>query len=338
MNFSKNISLKKLNTFGIKVNCKLFCEIHCIDELKYLLKKEEFKKNNYLILGGGSNMLFTKDFDGLIIKNEIKGIDIISENNQIKNIKVGAGENWHKFVLWSIENGLSGIENLALIPGNIGASPIQNIGAYGVEVKNVIDKVWTINLIDGKEQIFTNSECKFKYRDSIFKNKWKDKLMITHVSFNLSKRPMYNTSYGAINEELSKLKLDINSKNICHVVTNIRKRKLPNPNEIGNSGSFFKNPVIKSLKFKRLKDIYPDIIGYKISEKETKVAAGWLIDKCGWKGYRKNDVGVHKNQALVLVNYGEATGEEIFLLGKKIQKSIKEKFDINIYPEVNIIG
>ena len=272
MNFSKNISLKKLNTFGIKVNCKLFCEIHFIDELKYLLKKEEFKKNNYLILGGGSN-IFTKDFDGLIIKNEIKGIDIISENNQIKNIKVGAGENWHKFVLWSIENGLSGIENLALIPGNIGASPIQNIGFYGVEVKNVIDKVWTINLIDGKEQIFTNSECKFKYRDSIFKNKWKDKLMITHVSFNLSKADQCTIQVTInINEELSKLKLDINSKNICHVVTNIRKRKLPNPNEIGNSGSFFKNPVIKSLKFKRLKDIYPDIIGYKISEKETKVS------------------------------------------------------------------
>ncbi len=338
MNFYKNISLKKLNTFGIKVNCKLFCEVHSKLELTNLIQTQEFKRNNYLILGGGSNMLFTKDFDGLIIKNEIKGIDIIFENDQIKNIKVGAGENWHKFVLWSIENDLSGIENLALIPGNIGASPMQNIGAYGAEIKDVIDKVWTINLKDGKEHIFTNSECKFKYRDSIFKNKWKDKLMITHVSFNLSKIAILNTSYGAINEELLKLRLESSSKNICHAVTNIRKRKLPNPNEIGNSGSFFKNPVIKSSKFKRLKDFYPDIIGYKISDKEMKVAAGWLIEKCGWKGYRKNDAGVHKNQALVLVNYGEATGEEIFLLAKKIQKSVMEKFDINIYPEVNIIG
>ena len=338
MNFSKNISLKKLNTFGIRVNCKLFCEVNSTLELIHLIQTEEFKRNKYLILGGGSNMLFTKDFDGLIIKNEIKGIDIIFENDQIKNIKVGAGENWHKFVLWSIENDLSGIENLSLIPGNIGASPMQNIGAYGVEVKNVIDKVWTINLTDGKEHIFTNSECKFKYRDSIFKNKWKDKLMITHVSFNLSKRPIHNTTYGAINEELSKLRLERTSKNICNAVMNIRKRKLPNPEEIGNSGSFFKNPIIKSSKFKKIQWLYPDIVGYKMSEKDTKVAAGWLIEKCGWKGYRKNDVGVHKNQALVLVNYGEATGEEIFLLAKKIQKSVKEKFDINIYPEVNIIG
>ena len=338
MNFSKNISLKKLNTFGINVNCKLFYEVNSKSELKHLLQTEEFKKNNYLILGGGSNMLFIKDFDGLIIKNEIKGIDIISENDHIKNIKVGAGENWHKFVLWSIENDLSGIENLALIPGNIGASPMQNIGAYGVEVKDVIDKVWTINLTDGDEYIFTNSECKFKYRDSIFKNKWKDKLMITHVSFNLSKKPKQNTSYGAINEELSKLRLERSSRNICNAVTNIRKRKLPNPEEIGNSGSFFKNPIIKSSKFKKIQGLYPDIVGYKMSEKDTKVAAGWLIEKCGWKGYRKNDVGVHKNQALVLVNYGEATGKEIFLLAKKIQKSVKEKFDINIYPEVNIIG
>ena len=338
MNFSKNISLKKLNTFGIKANCKLFTEVHSKSHIKKLVQSEEFKKNNYLILGGGSNILFTKDFDGIIIKNEIKGINIISENDYNKKIKVGAGENWHKFVLWSIENGLSGIENLALIPGNIGASPMQNIGAYGVEVKDVIDKVWGINLTDGKEHIFTNSECKFKYRDSIFKNELKDKIIITHVSFNLSKIAKHNTSYGAINEELSRLGIEKSTKNICNAVINIRKRKLPNPDEIGNSGSFFKNPIIKSSKFKKLQNFYPDIVGYRMSDAETKVAAGWLIDKCGWKGYRKNDAGVHNNQALVLVNYGEASGKEIILLSKRIQKSVKEKFNINIYTEVNIIG
>ena len=317
MNFSKNISLKKLNTFGIKANCKLFTEIHSKSQIKHLIQTEEFKRNNYLILGGGSNILFTKDFNGLIIKNEIIGINILSENDHIKNVKVGAGVNWHKFVLWSIENGLSGIENLALIPGNIGASPIQNIGAYGVEVKDVIDKVWAINLKDGNEHIFTNLECKFKYRDSIFKNELKDKIMITHVSFNLSKTAIHNTSYGDINEELSRLGAERSTKNICNAVINIRKRKLPNPDEIGNSGSFFKNPVIKSSKFKKLQGLYPDIVGYKMSETDTKVAAGWLIDKCGWKGHRNNDAGVHKNQALVLVNYGEATGKEIILLATK---------------------
>ncbi len=338
MIFSNNISLKKLNTFGINVKCKLFYEINNKGNLKELIKTNQFKQNNYLILGGGSNILFTEDYDGLIIKNEIRGIDIIDEDDETKRIKVGAGENWHQFVLWTIKNELSGIENLALIPGNVGASPIQNIGAYGVEVKDFIDKVWTINLKNGKEKIFTNSECKFKYRDSIFKNELKDQYIILYVSFKLSKLPMLNTKYKDINSELLSLSLEKSTKNICNAVINIRKRKLPDPKKIGNSGSFFKNPVIEKEKFEYLKKIYPNIIGYKISSTEIKLAAGWLIDQCGWKGYRYKDAGVHKNQALVLVNYGEATGKEIINLAEKIQNSVKKKFDINIYPEVNIIG
>ena len=338
MIFSNNISLKKLNTFGINVKCKLFYEINNKGNLKELIKTNQFKQNNYLILGGGSNILFTEDYDGLIIKNEIRGIDIIDEDDETKRIKVGAGENWHQFVLWTIKNELSGIENLALIPGNVGASPIQNIGAYGVEVKDFIDKVWTINLKNGKEKIFTNSECKFKYRDSIFKNELKDQYIILYVSFKLSKLPMLNTKYKDINSELLSLSLEKSTKNICNAVINIRKRKLPDPKKIGNSGSFFKNPVIEKEKFEYLKKIYPNIIGYKISSTEIKLAAGWLIDQCGWKGYRYKDAGVHKNQALVLVNYGEATGREIINLAEKIQNSVKKKFDINIYPEVNIIG
>jgi len=338
MIFSNNISLKKLNTFGINVKCKLFYEINNKGNLKELIKSNQFKQNNYLILGGGSNILFTEDYDGLIIKNEIRGIDIIEEDDETKKIKVGAGENWHQFVLWTIKNELSGIENLALIPGNVGASPIQNIGAYGVEVKDFIDKVWTINLKNGKEKIFTNSECKFKYRDSIFKNELKDQYIILYVSFKLSKLPMLNTKYKDINNELLSLSLEKSTKNICNAVINIRKRKLPDPKKIGNSGSFFKNPVIEKEKFEYLKKIYPNIIGYKISSTEIKLAAGWLIDQCGWKGYRYKDAGVHKNQALVLVNYGEATGREIINLAEKIQNSVKKKFDINIYPEVNIIG
>ena len=208
MIFSNNISLKRLNTFGINAKCKIFCEIKHKENLKELIKSTQFKENNYLILGGGSNILFTEDYDGLIIKNEIKGIDIIEEDDKTKKIKVGAGENWHQFVLWTIKNELSGIENLALIPGNVGASPIQNIGAYGVEVKDFIDKVWTINLKNGKEKIFTNSECKFKYRDSIFKNELKDQYIILYVSFKLSKLPMLNTKYMDINNELLSLSLE----------------------------------------------------------------------------------------------------------------------------------
>ncbi len=338
MKLQKNISLKHLNTFGVDVSCKLFCSVTSTKEIEQLLLCDEFTKNNVLILGGGSNLLFTKDFNGLIVKNKVKGFETLSESKNNKIIKVGAGENWHQFVLWSIENGLSGIENMALIPGNVGASPMQNIGAYGVEAKDVIDKVWAVEIENGKEIILSNKDCQFEYRNSIFKNDLKNKVIITHVSFNLSKTPKKNTGYGDIMQEIKDLGMEVSTESICKAVIKIREKKLPNPDKIGNSGSFFKNPIISTSKFKDLKELNPEIIGYKISETEIKVAAGWLIDQCGWKGHRKGDVGVHKNQALVLVNYGKATGEEIITLAKKIQDSVKDKFDIDIHPEVNIIG
>jgi UDP-N-acetylmuramate dehydrogenase len=338
MIFSENISLKQQNTFDIDVTCKLFCTIQSQQDISDLIHSDEFKNNKNLILGGGSNLLFTKDFNGLVIKNNITGKEIMSETNDLKTVKIGAGENWHQFVLWSIEKGLSGIENMALIPGNVGASPMQNIGAYGAEAKDVIENVWAINIENGEELIFSNSDCNFQYRNSIFKNELKEKVIITHVSFNLSKTPNNNTKYGAIKEEIQNLGLEISTESICKAVINIRERKLPNPAEIGNSGSFFKNPIISTTQFEEIQKQLTRIVGYKVSETETKVAAGWLIEQCGWKGYRKGDAGVHKNQALVLVNYGNAKGEEIISLSKEIQHSVKEKFEIEIHPEVNIIG
>lgn len=338
MKLQNNISLQDLNTFGIDVSCKLFCTVSSTKEIKRLLVSKEYTKNNVLILGGGSNLLFTQDFNGLIVKNEVMGFETLSENKHNKIIKVGAGENWHQFVLWSIKNGLSGVENMALIPGNVGASPMQNIGAYGVEAKDVIDKVWAVEIENGKELILSNKDCEFQYRNSIFKNDLKNKVIITHVSFNLSKTPKNNTEYGDIKQEIKDLGVKVSTESICKAVINIREKKLPNPDKIGNSGSFFKNPIISSSKFINLQQLNPKIIGYKISETEIKVAAGWLIEKCGWKGHRKGDAGVHKNQALVLVNYGKATGKEIITLAKKIQESVKNKFDIDIHPEVNIIG
>ena len=338
MDFSKNISLKKYNTFGLNINAKLFCEIKSQDNLHELLNTIEYKNNKSLIIGGGSNILFVCDYDGLIIKNNLIGKEIISDNEKSTTIRVGAAENWHSFVLWSIKRNLCGIENLSLIPGSVGASPIQNIGAYGVEVKDFIVSVEGINLKTKKSFTLKNSECNFKYRESIFKNKLKDKVIITHVNFKLSKIPINNTKYGEIMEEIKRLKLPISPQNICKAVINIRTRKLPDPKIIGNIGSFFKNPIVSNSFFLKTQKKFPEIIGYKISKNKTKVAAGWLIDQCGWKGYRKEDAGVHKNQALVLVNYGNASGREIILLSKEIQQSVKDKFEIMIHPEVNIIG
>ena len=337
MEFKKNMSIKELNSFNIDVKCKLFCKIISSNNIIQLLKSEEFHKHKSILIGGGSNILFTKDFNGLLIQNNIKGISEISETNLYKTIKVGAGENWHEFVLWSIKNNLSGIENLSLIPGNVGSSPIQNIGAYGVEVKSIVDKVWAIDILKKKEVIFSNRECQFDYRSSIFKTKLKDKIIITHVSFNLSKEPNHNISYNDIEKELKAQKLDISTKNISSAIIKIRKRKLPDPSKLGNAGSFFKNPIISKLKFKELQIKFPEIVGYQSSKNEMKIAAAWLIESCGWKGFRKGDIGVHKNQALVLVNYGDGKGEEIVSLARDIKESVKKKFDITLVPEVNII-
>ena len=337
MNILKNISLKEMNSFQIDIKSKLFVAISNNSDIKNLLISDEFTNNQHLILGEGSNILFTKDFNGIIIKNNIVGKDIIFENKTHTIIKVGAGENWHAFVLWAIQNNLSGIENMALIPGNVGSAPIQNIGAYGMEIKNVIDKVWAINLETRKEIVFENKDCLFKYRSSIFKTSLKNKVIITHVSIKLSKQHKYNTKYGEIEKEIKTMGNIISISNIAQAVINIRKRKLPDPKIIGNSGSFFKNPIISKDKLLHLKKKYPKIISYKTEKLSYKIAAGWLIENCGWKGFREKDYGVHKKQALVIVNYGKANGHEILDLSKKIQKSVKNKFDIELVPEVNII-
>ena len=334
---NSNYPLRDYNTFNISVNAKLFYEFKDKISLQKILKREDLKNKNILILGGGSNILFSKNYDGLILKNGILGINIISETNNHVEIEVGAGENWHEFVLWSINNNLSGIENLALIPGLVGASPIQNIGAYGMEVKDTITNVKFIDIKSGIEKSLNNKDCNFQYRSSIFKKELKNKTIITDITFKLSKTDLNIIKYGAIKSELKSLKEKPSSKAICQAVINIRSRKLPNPKELGNSGSFFKNPIISNLKLEKIKEKYPEIINYKQSKTHSKIAAGWLIEMAGWKGYREDDFGVYEKQALVLVNYGQASGNEIIELSKKIQQSVLEKFDIMIHPEVNII-
>ena len=335
MNIEENISLKNYNTFGIEVTAKRFICIYSVYQLQELLKVEK----DIFLISGGSNMLLTKDIEKLVVHIDIKGVSIDQENENEVFLTVNAGENWHEFVLWCVDNNYGGLENLSLIPGNVGTCPIQNIGAYGVEVKNTITKVEALHIETGKLVQFSNEECKFGYRNSIFKNEVKGKYIITSVSFKLTKQNHnFNTYYGAIETELtSKNIAKPNLKNISDAVIAIRKSKLPDPKEIGNSGSFFKNPVITKAHFLTLQKTYPEIPSYIVSENQVKVPAGWLIEKAGFKGKRFGDFGVHKKQALVLVNYNNATGKDIYNLAETIQKEIKSKFNINLEIEVNVI-
>ena len=335
MNIEENISLKNYNTFGIEVTAKRFICIDSVYQLQELLKVEK----DIFLISGGSNMLLTKDIEKLVVHIDIKGVSIDQENENEVFLTVNAGENWHEFVLWCVDNNYGGLENLSLIPGNVGTCPIQNIGAYGVEVKDTITKVEALHIETGKLVQFSNEECKFGYRNSIFKNEVKGKYIITSVSFKLTKQNHnFNTSYGAIETELtSKNIAKPNLKNISDAVIAIRKSKLPDPKEIGNSGSFFKNPVITKAHFLTLQKTYPEIPSYIVSENQVKVPAGWLIEKAGFKGKRFGDFGVHKKQALVLVNYNNATGKDIYNLAETIQKEIKSKFNINLEIEVNVI-
>ena len=335
MNFQENISLKKYNTFGIDVNAKRFISISSVYELQQLLRNEK----ELFLLSGGSNMLLTKNIEQLVVHLNIKGISIDREDDNAVYLTVNAGENWHEFVLWAIEQGYGGIENLSLIPGKVGTCPIQNIGAYGVEVKDVITKVEAIEIETNKLVSFSNTECNFGYRNSIFKNEAKGKYIITSVCFKLSKsNHKLTTSYGAIEKELTDRQItNPTIKDISEAVIAIRQSKLPDPNEIGNSGSFFKNPVISISLFEELKNKYPTIPSYPVSETEIKVPAGWLIEQSGFKGKRYGDYGVHEKQALVLVNYGNASGKDIFELAQKIQATIKETYKIDLEIEVNII-
>jgi UDP-N-acetylmuramate dehydrogenase len=326
--------LQSLNTFGIKAHAEYFSSFSSKEELIELLGKTQ---KPLTILGGGSNILLTKNISGTVLKNEISEIEITHEDNDSLTVKVGGGVVWHDFVMWSIEHNLGGIENLSLIPGSVGAAPMQNIGAYGVEIKSVFQELEAVHIDNKTVKTFSNADCQFAYRYSIFKGELKGQYIICHVTFKLSKHPQFNTSYGAIEEELKAMGASKSLESVSQAVINIRQRKLPNPKDIGNSGSFFKNPTIPKAKFEQLKTQFPNIVGYPNGEQSVKVAAGWLIDHAGWKGYRKGDAGVHKNQALVLVNYGTAQGNEILTLSKDIQKSIQETFGIELEAEVNIL-
>jgi UDP-N-acetylmuramate dehydrogenase len=335
MKLLKNKSLKTLNTFGFDVKAKQFVEIESKEDLNQFLKS----KKEFFILGGGSNILITKDLDTIVLHINTKGIDIVQQTESHVFIKAEAGENWHQFVLWCIAHNYGGLENLSLIPGNVGTAPLQNIGAYGVELKDTFYELEAQNIENNVTKIFTKKDCDFGYRNSVFKKQLKGKYIITGVTFKLTKKDhSLNSSYGAIQSELDKTHcIEHSIKDISNAVIAIRRRKLPDPQELGNSGSFFKNPIISIKKFEKLVKKFPDIPNYKVSKEEIKIPAGWLVEHCGMKGVRFGDAGVHKNQALVLVNYGTATGIEILELANKIQKIVKTTFDIALEPEVNII-
>lgn len=338
MRILRNFSLKNYNTFGIDVKAQRFVSVQSIEELRQILRKTY--ASELFVLGGGSNLLLTNTISKTVIHVAIKGKEIISESPTEVIVKAAAGENWHEFVLWTLKHQLGGLENLSLIPGNVGTAPVQNIGAYGVELKDNFVSCHALNIQTLEEKEFDLEQCEFEYRNSVFKNELKGQYIITSVKFRLTrKNHVLKTDYGSIKEELEAAAINKPTPtDISNAVIKIRQSKLPNPKEIGNSGSFFKNPIISSEHFENILKDYPEVPGYKISEKEIKVPAGWLIDKAGFKGYREGDAGVHKNQALVLVNYGNASGKEILELSKKIQASIFEKFRIELEPEVNIIS
>ncbi len=347
MQVQENISLKQYNTFGIGARAKYFSTFKSPEELAEVLafNSKPQTPNSKLVLGGGSNILFTKDVDGLVLKNEIKGIELINEDDDFVYIKSGAGENWHQFVLHCIKNNWAGVENLSLIPGNVGASPMQNIGAYGMEIENVFWQLEAYHINDRKIVSFSKNDCAFGYRESVFKREYKNQFVILNVTYKLNKKPVYNTSYGAIEQELEKMGIkELSIKAISDAVINIRSSKLPNPTEVGNAGSFFKNPEVSRQKFEELKNNYPAVVGYTLPNENIKLAAGWLIEQCSsalggtnWKGYRRGDAGCHAKQALVLVNYGQASGSEIYNLSEEILQSVKEKFGVVLEREVNIL-
>jgi UDP-N-acetylmuramate dehydrogenase len=333
----ENHPLLTLNSFAIDAKAKYFTSIQSIDEIAEVVKKNKKDLNEQLLfLGGGSNLLFTKDFNGWVIKNDLKGIELIKEDENYFYVKAMAGENWHQFVMYCVDHNYAGVENLSLIPGNIGASPMQNIGAYGVEIKDVFCELEAYNIEDQQLVTFNKSDCEFGYRDSVFKTRLKNKFIITSVCFQLPKRPKYNTKYGAIEKELELMNITTPTiQAISNAVIQIRQSKLPDPLKIGNAGSFFKNPVISQAKFDALKLTFPNIPSFP-NNHLIKVPAGWLIEQCGWKGYRKKDAGCYTLQALVLVNYGKATGAEIVELSQEIIESVKDKFGIELEREVNI--
>jgi UDP-N-acetylmuramate dehydrogenase len=337
MQIQTNFSLKKYNTFGIEAKAKQFVAVHSVEELQSVLANHTSDKK--FVLGGGSNMLLTQDIDALVIHIDLKGKKIINQDDDFVWVESLAGENWHEFVLWTIEHDFGGLENMSLIPGNVGTTPVQNIGAYGTEIKDTIVSCEAMHIATQKLQTFTKADCNFGYRESIFKHEIKDQYIITSVVFKLTKRNhKINVSYGDITKELETQNVTTPSlKDVSNAVIAIRQSKLPNPKELGNSGSFFKNPIISKTDFEKIHALHPEMPHYVVSETEVKVPAGWLIEKAGFKGKRFGDAGIHKNQALVLVNYGNATGQEILVVSKNIQATVLKEFGIAIEAEVNVM-
>ncbi len=337
MTIQENVSLKALNTFGVSAKARLFIDINSEDDLKELFADEQLKSMRHLVLGGGSNMLFTNDYDGLVIHMNIHGVSYRTEGNDVY-VTAGGGEVWNDLVNYAVDNEFAGIENLSLIPGSVGASPVQNIGAYGVELMDIFHSCRAFEISSGNMKIFAREECDFSYRDSVFKSAYKGLYIITEVTFKLSKAFFPNVSYGAIQQELDNRKIAKPTiKDISSVVSYIRVSKLPDPKTIGNAGSFFKNPIIPVGKFIQLQSNFPDIVHYPSTAGFIKLAAGWMIEQCGWKGKVSGNTGTWKNQALVLVNHGNATGNEIFNFSGEIIKSVEARFDITLEREVNII-
>lgn len=340
LTIQSNVSLKPYNTFGIEAQARYLVEISHENDLPALLLLNDFVDVPKLILGGGSNVLLRRDYDGLVVKMAIQGIEVVREDDNHVYLNVGAGVNWHQLVAYCVAQGYAGMENLSLIPGTVGAAPMQNIGAYGVEIEQIFESLTAVHIPTGEYHTFTHGDCAFGYRESVFKHELKGQYIITRVVFRLDKVPTFHTRYGAIQETLNAMgvpedKLSIQA--ISDAVIHIRRSKLPDPEQIGNAGSFFKNPEISAEQFAQLKETYSDMPGYPLADGSVKLPAGWLIERAGWKGYRKGDAGVHAKQALVLVNYGGATGDELIALAQQVQASVYEKYGVRIQPEVNVI-
>ncbi len=337
MEIKKDYSLLSHNTFGMNVKTSVFIEYESVEELKDVLSKFPLESDKWFHIGSGSNLLFTKDYQGTILHSAIKGYEVLHEDEDEVVIRVGAGEVWDDFVAYTVANGWYGAENLSLIPGEVGASAVQNIGAYGVEVKDLIVRVETVDVSSGKEHIFENELCGYAYRESVFKYRLKGKYIVTHVVYSLSKKSNYKLEYGNIRAELEKSACELTLQNVRQTIINIREAKLPNPEIQGNAGSFFMNPIISRTLFDRLLVEYPQMPHYNVDDAHVKIPAAWMIDQCGWKGKQMGNAGVHDKQALVLVNCGGATGEEIVSLSNHIQQTVYDKFGIHIVPEVNFI-
>jgi len=338
MQITENYPLKQLNTFGIKARAAFFTELHDENDISEFLHRTKFRDLPLLMLGGGSNLLFTRDFEGLVVHINHKGIRVIREDVNYVFVEAAAGEKWEDLIAYCIANNYGGLENLSGIPGNVGSSPIQNIGAYGVEVKDCISEVHVFNPVDGYKSVINAEECRFGYRDSIFKRELKGKVMIDKVVFCLSKKPDFNLCYKGVEEEVGRISPNnTDIKAVSQAIQNIRKSKIPDTEEVGSAGSFFKNPFVDKTELERLSSQFPQIPFYKNDDGTFKLAAAWLIEQCGWKGYRKGDAGVNGSQPLILVNYGNATGQEIFALSVEIRKSVNDRFGVELETEVNII-